>query len=202
MKIIGLAGGSGSGKGTVAELFLTHYGIHSIDTDALYHSLTSQKSECLDALASEFGEEIISSDGALDRAALSRIVFFGDNADERRKRLNEISHYFVLAETRAMIDERRECGDFAVLVDAPLLFESGFDKECDAVISVIADRETRIDRIIKRDAITRDRAEKRIDSQVSDEFLREHSDFIIENNSNTTALLTEISSVVKILKNN
>ena len=74
MKIIGLCGGSGSGKGAVCDLFL-ELGIPSIDTDALYHKMTSSDSPCLRALAEEFGASIIDVHGKLDRAVLRGIVF-------------------------------------------------------------------------------------------------------------------------------
>ena len=104
MKIIGLCGGSGSGKGVVANLFL-RYGIPGIDTDAVYHQLTSSKSPCLDALVSEFGAEILSDDGALDRRKLSRIVFADNSSSKMREKLNLISHKYVLDSTREILSD-------------------------------------------------------------------------------------------------
>ena len=80
-------------------------------------------------------------------------------------------------------------------MDAPLLFESGFDTECDLVVSVTAPRATRIDRIIERDGISREQAERRIDSQLDDEFLRDHSDIIIENKSDLVRLSAEVKKI-------
>ena len=102
LKIIGLCGGSGSGKGSVAELFL-EYGIPSVDTDAVYHDITSSPSPCLDALVAEFGTDILTPDGALDRKKLSGIVFFGQDSIKRREKLNAISHKYVLAKTREIL---------------------------------------------------------------------------------------------------
>ncbi|MBO7302890.1 MAG: dephospho-CoA kinase, partial [Clostridia bacterium] len=95
MKILGLCGGSGSGKGTVARLLLK-YGIPTIDTDGVYHNITSRKSECLDALVNAFGSEIIGESGALDRKRLSEIVFSSPDAATRRAELNKIAHKHVL----------------------------------------------------------------------------------------------------------
>ena len=89
-----------------------------------------------------------------------------------------------------------------MLVDAPLLFESGFNRECDAVISIIADKEKRIERIALRDNITREAAEKRIAAQLSDAFLIENSDYVIENSGSTEELKGRVAEIAaKILAN-
>ena len=199
MKIVGLCGGSGSGKGTVAELF-SEYGIPSIDTDAVYHDITSSSSPCLDALSLEFGVGILTANGALDRKKLSDVVFFGEDSKRKREKLNVISHKYVLKETRKLLLEYEKRGSKAALVDAPLLFESGFDKECDFIIAVVADKSVRIKRITKRDGIDENSAKRRIDSQLTDEYLKERADFIIENSGNIIELKSKIENiVVKIL---
>ena len=195
MKVIGLCGGSGSGKSTVSQIFLER-GIPSVNTDAVYHDLTSRKSPCLDALVSEFGEEILNENGALDRRALSKIVFSGDVSSENRRKLNLISHKFVLDATRDMLKAFKKDGAKAALVDAPLLFESGFNKECDAIIAVIADEKTRISRIIARDNITENAAKLRINSQLPDAYLQENSDYVIDNSGDISE--TE-NAAIKVL---
>lgn len=195
MKVIGLCGGSGSGKSTVSQIFLER-GIPSVNTDAVYHDLTSRKSPCLDALVSEFGEEILNENGALDRRALSKIVFSGDASSENRRKLNLISHKFVLDATRDILKAFKKDGAKAALVDAPLLFESGFNKECDAIIAVIADEKTRISRIIARDNITENAAKLRINSQLSDAYLQENSDYVIDNSGDISE--TE-NAAIKVL---
>ena len=201
MKIIGLAGGSGTGKGTVCNIF-KKYNFASIDTDAVYHEITSQpESPCLIALKNEFGEAVISNDGILDRKELGKIVFASD-ASEKRKKLNEIAHFYVLDEVRRRIPVFASAGFCALLVDAPLLFESGFYIECDFVVSVISKKETRIERIIARDGITREMAEARIAAQLDDEYLIKKSDYILYNNETLTELEDQIKSLVHKLKNN
>ena len=137
MKVIGLCGGSGSGKGAVSRIF-AEIGIPSIDTDAVYRRMTLSDSPCMRALAAEFGKEIINSLGGLDRARLASIVF---NDPSRLKTLNKIAHSFILDETRRRLAEYSDEGFPAAVVDAPVLFESGFDKECDEIICVLADSE-------------------------------------------------------------
>ena len=200
MKIVGLCGGSGSGKGTVAEIFSV-FGIPSVDTDRVYHELTVRKSPCLDALVEEFGEEILDENGSLDRRALSLLVFGDGAAAVKRKKLNEIAHKFVLDETRRILKEFESLGAQAALVDAPLLFESGFDKECDLIIAVVADLNIRIDRIMMRDGLEEKAATLRLKSQLPDDYLASRSDFVIKNNKSLDELEKEVVEVVNKIIN-
>lgn len=198
LKVIGLCGGSGSGKGTVAKLFL-NYGIPSIDTDAVYHGLTSQKTPCTDALAVEFGNEILNPDGSLNRKTLSKIVFSGSGSLGKREALNRISHKFVLDKTRELLREYEAAGVRAAIVDAPLLFESGFNKECDVIISVIAEKDIRVARIVSRDGISEENAILRIEAQKSDEYLTRRSDFVIENSKTIDDVNRAVDEIAKII---
>ena len=201
MLVIGLCGGSGSGKGEVGRLF-SENGIPVIDTDVVYREITSKASECLTALVNEFGSEILTEDGRLDRHKLARTVFSGVGAAERRFRLNEITHKFILDQTRRKLSDFESEGFAAAAVDAPLLFESGFDGECDKTVCVLADRNIRIARITERDGITQNEAEKRIDSQIPDTKLRELCDYTLVNNGTVDCLRASVLQVVHdILKN-
>ena len=201
MKIIGLTGGSGVGKGVVCSL-LKKFNFASIDTDAVYHSLTSTPdSPCLKALIKEFGTEIISSGGTLDRKALAKAVF-KDGAEDKRAILNKISHAFVIDEVRGIISKLKCDGYCAVVVDAPLLFESGFEKECDIILCVIAKKDTRIKRITQRDGISEEMANARISAQLCDEFLMENSDFVIYNDGDITELENQIECIANKIINN
>jgi len=196
LKVLGLCGGSGSGKGAVSISF-QRYGVPSIDADKVYRDITSCRSECTVELAREFGDAVLQDGGALNRAALRSIVFSGDRM--RLSRLNEISHKYILLEARKRIKEYEKSGAKYVIFDAPLLFESGFNTECDFVIAVIADPNIRIRRIVFRDGLTVDEAKARISAQLSDEYLRGHADFIIENNSDIEALNAAVDEIYKQL---
>ena len=191
MKVIGLCGGSGSGKGTVSKIF-AEIGIPSIDTDAVYREMTLSDSPCMRALQGEFGDEVVNSQGGLDRTRLASIVF---NDPSRLEKLNKIAHSFILDETRSRLAAYKDEGLSAAIVDAPVLFESGFDNECDEIICVVADREIRTGRIMSRDRITRDAAEKRIASQMPDEILISKCDQVIYNNSDIESLREQILSL-------
>ena len=198
MKIIGLAGGSGSGKSSVCKLF-SENGFAFINTDEVYHELCSKKSPCLDELVSEFGESILNADNSLNRAKLAEIVF-AKNAEKKLKRLNEIAHFHVLAETERIISTLPKDKYSGVLVDAPLLFESGFNRKCEIIISVIADEKKRIARITERDGISTEKAKLRIKNQISDEFLKENSDFIIVNDGDFNALRKSVDDISEKIK--
>lgn len=201
MKVIGLCGGSGSGKGSACEIF-RRLGIPSIDTDAVYREITSAPGECLTALANEFGSKIITESGALNRQRLASIVFSGEGSETRLARLNEISHKFILDETRCRLARYEQMDAVAAIVDAPVLFESGFDLECDILVCVISDRERRIERIMMRDSISRNEAEQRIASQMSDGELISRCDFVIRNDSGLVDLQDEVKSVLKKILDN
>lgn len=198
MKVIGLCGGSGSGKGAVCSVF-SELGIPCIDTDAIYHDMTSTRSPCLDELACEFGENIV-SDGKLNRAALAEIVFSGDKSDERLKRLNSIAHQHILARVRELLLHYAADGFEIAVVDAPVLFESGFDRECHFTLSVIADPEERIKRIMARDNITYSAACKRVQNQKTNEWLIANTDHQIFNNGSMAELREAVISFVNNIK--
>ncbi len=198
MKIIGLCGGSGSGKTTVSDIF-RDFGFLTVDTDAIYHELTSAPSSCLTALTEEFGREILTDENALDRRRLAAIVF-ADGAEDKRLKLNEISHFYVLARVREIISSCLHSNIRGVAVDVPLLFESNFDKECDKTVAVVADREKRIGRICLRDGISRTQAEARINSQLQDEFLIKNCDYVITNDGDISYLVKRVEEIIADLQ--
>ena len=197
MLVIGLCGGSGSGKGEVCRLF-SEIGIPFIDTDALYHDMTARKNALMDALSSRFGNDILDENGALVRVRLAEKVF-APYAEEELADLNRISHFYILAEVRAWLAECRKQGASLAVVDAPLLFESGFDKECDDIICVTAPQDIRLARIMARDNISREYAQKRIANQHSDAYLLERCGYHIVNAGDISALRARVQEVVQIL---
>ena len=199
MKIIGFCGGSGSGKGTVTEL-LSVYGITSIDTDAVYHELTSHKSPCLDEIVNAFGEDVLNCDGSLNRKELAKIVFSSENSMVKRSMLNRISHKHVLNKTKEIISECEKNGAEIVVIDAPLLIESGFNKECDFIVTVTADIDVRVRRIVARDGIDENAATLRIKSQLPDSYLIENSDYVLVNNGSFEDLEKQVSDLAIKLK--
>jgi len=178
MYTLGLTGGSGAGKGYVSEIFL-RYGIKSLDTDKVSRMVCMPGTPCLCEIKNEFGSDVIREDGTLDRKGLGKIVF-GDR--DKLLKLNSITHHYILDECKKWLNEREKSGDFAAIIDAPQLYESRFNRYCDYVIAVLADRELRIKRITERDSISREDAVKRINNQFSDAYFRDRAHFLIYNN--------------------
>ena len=177
---IGICGSSGSGKGYVCKLFST-YGFKWIDTDRVYRDLATPKSKCVMELREYFGDSILNPDGSLNRKELSKSVFEGENSKERLNKLNEITHFHIQIETERIINECEQSGYRGALIDAPVLFESGFDKLCDITICVTAPIELKLKRIVNRDNITEEKARARISNQLSDDVLREKCTYEIDN---------------------
>ncbi len=189
MLTVGLTGPSGAGKGAVASLF-ARYGVPSIDTDAVYHALLIPPSDCLDELTERFGRNILHSDGTLNRGALAALVF-AEGHGEDLAALNTITHRHILAEVRARLKGYEADGISAVLVDAPQLFESGFDAECGFILSVLAPYEVRLARVMARDGLDGERARARLDASHRDEFFTERSDAVIVNGGKIEAMEAE-----------
>lgn len=179
MNVIGLCGGSGSGKSVVSSFFASH-GIPVFDCDAAYHALVSAPTPCVAELAEAFGQEILLPSGALDRARLAQIVF-APGAKDKLELLDHITHTYVKAAFDNWCRERERENCQAVVLDAPLLFEAGMDLICSITVAVVCPREIRIRRITERDGIDAQSAEKRIDAQRSDEELCRLCDYTVVN---------------------
>lgn len=192
MLLIGLTGPTGAGKGEVAKIFAS-YGLPVINADEVYHTLITPPSSCLRELMLAFGKEILHDDGTLNRQILGAIVFSDPAALER---LNGITHRYVMEEVRRRVELLRRREIPAAVFDAPQLFEAGAQTICGAVVSVLADRALRLERIVARDGITPEAAMRRITSQKSDEYFKTHSDYIIENNGSADLLPAEVYRIL------
>jgi dephospho-CoA kinase len=195
MKIIGVTGPSGAGKSLLSETF-TKRNIPVIDADALYHSLLVPPSECLDAIKAAFGECVIAPDGTLDRAALGAVVF---SNEKKLALLNETVLSRVLVRIREVIASYAESGAIAVAVDAPTLIESGFNRECDFVLSILAPKRDRIERIMARDSISREKAELRINAQKDDEFYIKASDTVLINDGSQNQFFERAETMIELI---
>jgi len=133
----------------------------------------------------------------LIRKKLGDIVF-SDN--KKLEQLNSICYPYIVAQIQKMISSATTLGAENILLDAPTLFESGCNKFCNKIVSVVSNKEQRIRRIIARDGLTKSQAENRIKSQLSEEFFRTHSDYIIENNGSIEDLkLNTLKVISKIM---
>lgn len=187
-KIIGLTGGIGSGKTTVANEFAS-YGMPVYITDLEAKKLM-QSDTVLNQIQAEFGN-VVFENGVLIRERLSEIVF---NDSDRLTKLNNIVHPAVKQHFKQWLIEHQK--DSFIIYESAILFESGSYKECDFIINVIAPLEIRIKRVIDRDKTTREKVLERIKNQWNDEEKSSKSDFIIENTTKEALNL----GIVKILK--
>ncbi len=184
MRIIGITGQSGSGKGHLSMAFSALGYIH-LDADKIYHRLLSESSELREELVRAFGEDI-EHNGKIDRSALGKKVL-GKKNGRRLKKLNRITHKYVCREYIRLILEHKASGTMGIVIDAPLLIEARLDKLCDTTVLVTADRSLRIERIVARDSIDRFAAERRIDSQKDISFYSERCEHIFINNGTESA---------------
>ena len=187
MKMIGLCGGSGAGKGEVCAI-LQKYGIPAINTDQVYHELLLVDAALKNELVAAFGKHILNDDQSISRKRLAESVFSGTGHTDRLHTLNAITHKYIMAKTWEMVKEFHHRGARAAVIDAPQLFEAGVDRDCDILLGVIAHTHLRIARIIARDGIAQDAAAKRIAAQHDDSFYRSHCHYILENNGDTATL--------------
>ncbi len=192
MLVIGLTGPSGAGKGLVSQSFAS-YGLKIIDADSVYHALLLPPSACLDELTATFGTSILFPNGTLNRSLLANLVFSDPRA---LAKLNEISHRYVMQEIRRQLQELQTQNVRTVVLDAPQLFEAGCNRDCNVIVSVLAEEKLRLGRIMTRDGISREEAIRRIRAQHSDAFFRTHSDYIIENNASPDDLPAAVRKIL------
>ncbi|HWQ59118.1 MAG TPA: dephospho-CoA kinase [Clostridia bacterium] len=192
--IVGLTGSIGSGKST-ASARLASLGAHVLDADEVSHALTAPGGEALGAIAAAFGRDILNAEGTLERRKLAALVFSDADA---RERLNAILHPLVQQRMRERTEEIFAKDPRAVVVwDVPLLIEAGWQDACDEVWLVSAPIETRVARVVARDACTREEAAARIAAQMSDEEKARHADEIIDNGADIAAFLARVDALYR-----
>ena len=182
--VLGLTGQTGAGKSTLCQ-YLQQKGCAVIDADQVARNVVEKGSACIADIVLEFGVEYLTVDGNLNRRKLGESVFT-DKA--KLKKLNDIMFPYIINNIKDKIAEAKEAADGIILLDAPTLFESGCDKFCDKVISVIASQDVRCHRIIERDGLSEEEAMHRITAQHSDAFYTERSWMVLQNNSDVEDL--------------
>lgn len=188
--IIGLTGPSGAGKSTVSAMF-SKRGAHVIDADCVARRVVEKGMPALSEITQAFGTGVLLQNGELNRKALAKIVF-SSPADLHK--LNEITHKYIIAEIKREMEENSHA---VFIIDAVALFESGLSAMCDRTVSVTAEKNVRIARIMARDGLTMEEATARIEAQQPDDFYISHSDFHVENNQEPDALLVAVNQILK-----
>ncbi len=191
-KIIGLTGGIGSGKTMVAE-YIKSLGIPVyIADDEARELMTTDK--IIEAITTAFGKEIVDK-GVLNREKLAQLVF---NNNEKLQKLNSIVHPEVKKHFDTWVEKHK---NFPFVVkEVAILFESGSNKYCDAIITITAPIETRLQRVMKRDKTNRESVLKRMQNQWTDEQIIAKSDYVIHNLS-VDETKKQVDEILKLLKN-
>lgn len=189
MILVGLTGGIGSGKTTVAGMLAEH-GAVVVDADDLSRLAVEPGSPGYDRVVEAFGEEILGADRSIDRDALSRVVF---TDPEKRKVLESIVHPEVFARLRDVVSEHADT-DAVVVFDAALLVETGFDHACDLVLVVSAPRDVQLRRLQDR-GMDRDEAGRRIAAQTAPEVRDAHADILIPNGGDLEELRRRVEGL-------
>jgi dephospho-CoA kinase len=174
---VGLTGSIGVGKSFVASIF-AELGCHVLDADLTAREVVMPGTAGLNAIVQEFGEEILNTEGTLDRKRLGALIFADEN---RRQRLNHILHPFIIARQDEILREwEREDPNGIGIVDAALMIESGGYKRFDKLIVVHCRPEVQLERLMLRDKLSRDEAQRRVASQMSQEEKQKFADYLID----------------------
>ncbi len=182
--ILGLTGGIGSGKSAVADLFAAH-GVAVVDTDAVAHALTTPGGAAMPAIRAEFGDGVVGPDGALDRAAMRRIVFADPAA---RKRLEAILHPMIRSESERRVTAGALHAPYVILM-VPLLVESGdYRTRVDRIAVVDCAEATQIARVMSRNKLAREEVERILAAQATRAERLAAADDVIDNDGSLTDL--------------
>ena len=177
-EVIGLTGQTGAGKSTVRKL-LKAKGAAVIDADSVAHEVADNSLSCLTDIVEHFSCMVLDEKGKLNRRALGRIVF-----SDRKKLalLNRIMFPYIVSAIKGQVTAYEQAGAQIIVIDGATLIESGCAKMCSVLVSVTADEETRLTRIIHRDGISKRDAVRRVSAQNPEEFYIKASDYVIKNN--------------------
>ena len=190
-KIIGITGGIASGKSTVTN-FLRKQGFQVVDADAVVHQLQKPGGRLFEALVQHFGQEIILENGELNRPLLASLIF---SNPEEREWSKQIQGEIIRKELATLRDQLAQTEVF--FMDIPLLFEQDYVSWFDETWLVYVDRDVQVERLMKRDHLSKDEAESRLAAQWPLEKKKHLASNILDNNGNQDQLLTQVFSLLE-----
>lgn len=195
-KIIGITGGIATGKSTVSSILIKK-GYQLIDADKIAREVVEVGKPAYTEIVKEFGEGILLEDRSLDRKALGKIVF---SNEEARKKLNSITHPHIFESIKDKIEELSK-NNSIIFVDIPLLFEEyssiiQHGINFDEIWLVYVDKDTQIDRLMKRDNITKDEALRKVQSQMDIEEKKKRTSRIIDNSGDISTLEKQVDKLL------
>ena len=186
---IGLTGGIGSGKSTIANLFNSLYSIPVIDADIIAHQLVEPGQPALTLIQQTFGKAILNKDGSLNRDKLRDCIF--SNAD-KKKQLEDILHPLIYNQMQSKFEKQTTA--YSILC-IPLLMETKMASFVDRVLVIDCPVEIQVERVKRRDQLSNQRISSIIDSQVSREYRISHADDIIDNSNSSTELAEQVKKL-------
>ena len=185
---IGLTGGIGSGKSTVAKWF-AEQGVPVLDADKTAHELLESDIATIENLVQEFGSDILKESGGINRGKLGALVFNSENA---RKKLENIIHPRIRSAMKEQNEALREAGKRHCIWDVPLLFETGFDRNVDEIWVVWTTMESQITRVMARDKLSRAEVVARLAAQMSLDEKRLRADVVVDNSGDEKELIRQL----------
>ncbi|WP_286028231.1 dephospho-CoA kinase [Ligilactobacillus agilis] len=192
--ILGLTGGIASGKSTVSA-YLAQNGALIIDADLIARQVVAKRSSGLKQIVAKFGKEILTASGELDRKKLGKLVF--SNKDLLQA-LTDITGPLIRAEILREIEAAKKAQVKLVVLDIPLLFETGYQTLCDKVMVVTVPSEVQLERVMKRDNLSAAEARKRIANQLPTSKRNELADVLIDNSKSVAETYQQVLKWLKI----
>ncbi|MBE6075084.1 MAG: dephospho-CoA kinase [Selenomonas ruminantium] len=193
MKVIGLTGGIASGKSTVSR-YLREKGAAILDADAIAHALAEPGGSLYLAYRQHFGAAVLQEDGQLNRAAIGKIVF---SQPEERAWIDRSAHPLIQAEIKRQLAEKKRQDVPLIVLDVPLLFESGWDKMTEENCLVDVSEAVQLARLMQRDGYDEQAARARIAAQMPLAEKRRRADRLIDNNGDLPATLRQVDRLWK-----
>ncbi|MDK6809804.1 dephospho-CoA kinase [Ligilactobacillus agilis] len=192
--ILGLTGGIASGKSTVSA-YLAQNGALIIDADLIARQVVAKKSSGLKQIVAKFGGEILTASGELDRKKLGKLVF---SNRELLKALTDITGPLIRTEILREIEAAKKAQVKLVVLDIPLLFETGYQTLCDKVMVVTIPSKLQLERVMKRDNLSAAEARKRIANQLPASKRNELADVLIDNSKSVAETYQQVLKWLKI----
>lgn len=192
--ILGLTGGIASGKSTVST-YLAQKGALIVDADLIARQVVAKKSSGLKQIVAKFGEEILTTSGELDRKKLGKLVF---SNKELLKALTDITGPLIRAEILREIQAAKKAQVKLVVLDIPLLFETGYQTLCDKVMVVTIPSKLQLERVMKRDNLSAAEARKRIANQLPASKRNELADVLIDNSKSVAETYQQVLKWLKV----
>ena len=192
--VIGITGGIGSGKSLVTKFLQAKFGAAVIDTDTVGHEVMEIGTKAYYEILETFGKEVLAKDESIDRKILGDLVFANE---EMLSKLNDIIHPAVEAEVDKRIEDFNKKNYKYIALETALMIKVGYNRKCDKVWYVYADKDVRLKRLYYNRGLDRVKAAKIIDNQNSDEEFRKIADAVIDNSGTEEETLVQIKKILK-----